>query len=230
MPAKSKSKKRIKPVIEEIVEQTPQPEAAPPENSAETSPKTEEALETADTAQEATPEVQEDNTPQTESKPPQKKTNLKLVFTIAIVSALVAAFVSGGVYVYLSSLDQRSSQQAESSPTPEASAMASATPTPTPAPEVDVSSYSVEVLNGSGKIGAASDGEKVVVAAGFKVDKTGNAGKYDYENTVIQAKDSVDPSAVAKLKDALKKADYNVDVGDKLTSGNYDIVVIVGAN
>jgi hypothetical protein len=218
-----KTRRRIKPVIEEVVEETPK--EVPVEPVVEELTPVESTTE----AEIAPEEVVEEKS-LSEEKRPQRKTNLKLIIVITVISAFVAAVVSGGVYVYLTGLDQRNSGEAQSSPTPEPIVLPTESPAPTAEPELDLTSFSIQVLNGSGKIGAAGGGETVLKDAGFKVSATGNAGKYDYENTVIQAKDAVPAQVISELKDALVKAKYDVKVGDKLTSGNYDVVVIIGAN
>ena len=210
----SKDTKRIKPVIEEIVEEKPSVEViTPPEQ-----------------------ETQVEEAPHLE-KPlvfdEDKKLNIKLIIAITLVSALVAAFVSGGVYVYLSGVEStKNGPSATSSPEPSAepSNEPTATPNATPAP-VDVSKYTVEVLNGSGAIGAASGAKDVLTKAKFNVVKTGNAGRYDYKSTVIQAKAGVPAEVTAKAKKELETAKYKVEMGEALpASSDYDIVVIVGAN
>lgn len=205
-------KKRIKPVIEEVVEEPPKPESLPVEPAIAVEEPKAEAL----------------NKPKKE----EKKLNLKLVFVIMFLSAVVAAVVSGGVYVYLSGIDGTTVKDTIEE-TVEPSATPSTAPAPTEAPEeeVDLSKLSVQVLNGSGIIGAAGKVEDVLVEAGFSVKNTANAQKYDYKETVIQVKASVSAGVVAKIKTALAEADYKVKVGEALpASGSYDVVVTTGAD
>ncbi len=213
------SKKRIKPVIEEIVD-TPVEKVVETTEEPQVTPQV-EATETVETVASEPAKVKQVN---------EKRMNLKLIVVITLVSALVAAVVSGGVYVYLSGISTPSDEQvgqSEATATPQATV----TPSATPEPEIDVSTLSVQVLNGSGAIGAASGGEEVLQEAGFTVTKTGNAGKYDYENTVIQSKSGISAAVVAKVKKALEDGDYSVEIGSALAaSSEYDIVVIVGAN
>lgn len=205
-------KKRIKPVIEEVVEETNKPEE---EKADEVVEKKSEAI-----ASEPEPvkEVKE-----------SKKMNLKLVVVITLVSSLVAAFVSGGVYVYLSGIDStREGPSETSTPVPIISPEATVAPESEP---VDLSEYSVRVLNGSGAIGAAGAGEDILVEAGFTVDSTGNASNYNFKSTVVQVKSSVAAEAVSKAKEALETAKYKVEVGEALPgSSDYDMVVTIGQN
>lgn len=226
MPAKDR--KRIKPVIEEVVEETPivsEPPKEEPQTKVVETPV--EEVENKDPEPEKAPEESTEK----ETKHKENKMNLKLVIVITLVSALVAAFVSGGVYVYLSGLDSLDKPQNEIVLEPEETPESSPSPTPEPEAEVDITEYTVQVLNGSGAIGAASGGEDVLSEAGFNVENTGNAGRYDYESTTVQVKSTVPAGVVDKLKTALEGSDYEVKIGTALAdSAQYDIVVIVGAN
>src|SRR5690606_12503882 len=149
------------PVVETpVVEEAPPPvDTTPVEiKNEETSPvemETPNAVETPDPVP-----VDEVSSRPAEIKAKDNKMNLKLVVVITLVSALVAAFVSGGVYVYLSGLEDVNRDSGnEVILEPEPTSTTSPTPTPTPEAEVDLSEYAVQVLNGSGAIGAASGGE-----------------------------------------------------------------------
>ncbi len=191
--------KRVRPVIEEVVEELPKENVA--------------------IVEEPKPLAQKDS----------KRMNLKLVVVITVVSSLVAAFVSGGVYVYLSGLESLSETRDEQpeetitpSPTPESTA--------TPEPEtIDVTQYKVQVLNGSGAIGAAGVGEEILTEAGFNISATGNAGNYNFKSTTIQVKSTVPAEVVNHAKKALEDSEYEVEIGQPLpTSSSYEMVVTIG--
>lgn len=168
---------------------------------------------------------------QAKEESPQSKVNIKLVVIITVVSALVAAIVSGGVYVYLSGAESLE-KPLEATPAPVVLETPAVTASPSPSPEpVDVSKVTVRVLNGSGKIGAAGAGEDVLVRAGFKVGSTGNADNYNFKKTVIQIKTGVPAQVVELAKKALEESDYTVEVGGVLpASSDYDMIVTVGLN
>lgn len=208
-------KKRIKPVVEEVVA-----EGGPAPESVEASESEVGHVECVE---------QEGKVAGVER--PRGKTNIKLVIIITIVSALVAAVVSGGVYVYLSGVESFS-RQATPTPTPELISLPTPVPTESPEPEpVDLGDFSVQVLNGSGTPGAARAGEDVLVKAGFRVASTGNAANYNFEATVVQAKPNVAAEVVSEAKKALEGAGYKVEIGEALASSSeYDIVAIIGSN
>lgn len=246
------------PKTEEVVEETPAEESAsekeggvsiePDFSSSSSSENTTadstepETTDTSDTTNETpietTETIKEENTevPAETASPAvetDKKMSFKTVLFTTVISALVAAFVSGGVYVYLSSRDASDEAMEKIVATEEATPEPTTVPTATPAPqdETDLTEFSVQVLNGSGKIGAAGKGSDSAESAGFVVDNTGNADNYDYEESVVQAKEDVPQSAVDKLVTALEDDGYKVKIGKDLASSNkYDIVIIVGSS
>ncbi len=219
-------KKRIKPVIEEIVETKsafPKEESSNTQNSEKA-----EKDENGNLKQSLERKIEH---PSLGTSKVESRINFGLIIVIILISALVAAIVSGGVYVYLSGLESLNKKQEEPEP---ATTFSTPVPTPMDQPEqepVDLSQYSVQVLNGSGIVGAAKSGENILIKAGFKVNSTGNAANYSFKTTVVEAKDSVLPEVLSKVKDALEKGGYEVEMGKKLKeSSQYDIVVTMGPN
>lgn len=155
---------------------------------------------------------------------------LKIVVVVTVLVAVFVAILAGGIYVYKSGVSDSDDQDMalEATPTP-------SEPTATPTPEADsmmeeveLSELSIQVLNGSGVIGAASAVEDLLVAGGAEVLDVGNAGNYDYEVTVIQAKGGVPKATVSEIE-ALLADDYEIELGDALSEdGQYDVVVTVG--
>lgn len=232
-------------VVETVIEETPsgkvsvEPDFSNLSSTVET-PETTEAPAEETTTTEVVEEVsdteaQSSNEPAKEEKTQTegKGMGFKTILFITLISALVAAFVSGGVYVYLSgvnSLDLGSKEETQEEV--QESTAPSPTPSPTPEPEeeVDLSEFSVQVLNGSGQIGAAGKGSDSVESVGLTVDDTGNADNYDYEETVVQVKSTVPSSVVDKVIQALEDDGYSVEEGDELKSSDeFDMIVIVGS-
>ena len=261
-------KKRPKAVVEEVVEEPQAEEVAAEETTEAETPaaenpaaETEAAAPAAEPAPAApvetpapTPTVvepaplevgdtgsSEDSSSSTPEEPQKekKKLNIKMIIIITIISALVAAFVSGGVYVYLNGRDaatqntteteEDSTEDTTDEETAEETTEEESTDDEETTEETDLTSYTIRVLNGSGQIGAAGDASDVIEGAGFEVTDTGNADNYEFTDTIVQAKDSVDSSALDTLVDALS-GEYSVDTGDTLEdSEDYDIIVTVGS-
>jgi hypothetical protein len=81
----------------------------------------------------------------------------------------------------------------------------------------------VEVLNGAGDVGAAARVTEVLRAAGFDVKTYGNAGRYDYELSIV-----LDRSGRPGAADAVAAALRGAEVREELDSELYlDATVIL---
>jgi len=212
----------MRPVIEEIVDQ-------PEQNSSQ--PDSQQELE-----QEHDPKLAEEKAQEFISQPPpsrssQSKTNFKLILLITIITALIVGFVAGGIYVYFSGLSDANQTVVTPTPTPESSKTPAPTPALTPTPEpVEPSEYSISVLNGSGRIGAAGELSQILEDGDYVVDNIGNASRYDFEETVVQLTPDVPASLGLQLKTLLSDS-YEVIVGKELAENNqYDVVITVGSS
>ncbi len=93
---------------------------------------------------------------------------------------------------------------------------------------LDLKAYNIEILNGSGKSGAAKAMQTLLEAKGFKVAMTGNASSSNYQNTVLSYKDSVPSDYRNAVEQALKTV-YNIKETSPLPSGGkVDLKVIIG--
>ena len=224
-------KKRVRQVVEEVVPQvddvpTPAPQETPSVEGFEA------AVQVPDT-----PQVQEaapPTTPINQNINYSDKPSFFKLLLLTVGVALGVAITGGSLYVYFSGISKVKSNVPEKTPsstlpptaTPFASSDTSASPSATP----NLGSYKISVLNGSGKIGVASDVKTILAKAGFTVTSTGNAQSFDYTSTIIQVKPNVDASVVDILKKALSGS-YQVKVGDKLDlSNSFDIVITVGSS
>ncbi|HUD44296.1 MAG TPA: LytR C-terminal domain-containing protein [Patescibacteria group bacterium] len=101
----------------------------------------------------------------------------------------------------------------------------STTPTPSVNPKTAVT---INVLNGSGVVGAAGTMATSLKTLGYTVNGTGNAATFDYSNVVIEVKKS-EPGLLKQLKTDLSK---NYSIGSAsatLTDSNTtDAIIIVG--
>jgi len=140
---------------------------------------------------------------------------------IAIIIVVLFLLIGGGIFM------SRRGGEPTPTPTPEIF-QPQEEPTQVPEVEVDISTFKVKVLNGTAIAGLAAKVQASLEEAGFTVSGVGNADKKDYQQVVIQAKESVPASAITKLKDELAKT-YTVGTQEELASDNEDdIVVIVG--
>ncbi len=144
----------------------------------------------------------------------------KILIIVAILLLL-----AGGYFYYQSTQNRESgvsvTEPKENEPTE---------PTPTKV-EVKKDAFTIEILNGSGIAGEAGRAQELLESADFKIDSTGNAENYDFEETVIQAGSDVDEAWIELLRDELGKQ-YTVKSGvTKLdeTASDADVVVIVGS-
>src|SRR3989344_5330647 len=177
---KRKSKRHVKAIVEETV---------PLESAVETSEQPHGIIGE---------EVKKEEIREAEKE--QGKNVLKL-FTIAFLSMIFVAIVTGGVYTYLSGV---SLSKNEIKITPE------------------LTPYKVNVLNGSGKIGVASQIKTDLATGGFKKITTNNANSFDYQETLVSAKENVPETVTNLIKEILSKK-YTVADGESLKeSSSFD--------
>lgn len=142
-----------------------------------------------------------------------------------LLGLLIAGIIGGGIFVYQKSI-KSSKQVVEISGTPTPTIVIS--PQASPSPELKLSDIKIKVLNGSGKAGEAGKLTEVLKKANFVVAKTGNADKYDYEQTIIEVKKEVSKEALSVLDKTLKDLyDFKYSSGE-ISDKLYDIVIIIG--
>lgn len=190
------------------------------ENEAESHSEEQTNPQEQETAVETVPEtpMSAEPTPQAE----EKKTNMKLVIILTAFIALILGGVAGGVLVFLS--NSNSTKEAEVSPTP----IATVAPTATPEPEVDKQSVTVNIQNGSGIAGEGGKMSEYLTDEGFKVGTVGNASSFDHDETIIQAKSTVEQAFIDALTKSLS-AKYKMGTSTKLTTGSSDLIIIIGS-
>ena len=145
----------------------------------------------------------------------RKKSNR--TFYIVILGIIVLIVV--GVFIFNKKLIK--GETVESSPSP------SPTPTQTPKPALDRAQWSFEVLNGTEVTGAAKKVADQLKELGYKIVKTGNADKSNYEETQILVKDDLKEKidlVIADLKDVIKIASVAGELKDSTASAR----IIIG--
>ena len=91
---------------------------------------------------------------------------------------------------------------------------------------VDKSAVSITVLNGAGIDGYSAQAAEVLTNNGFKVDETGNAESFVYDETLVIYREEKDKTAAEAIVQALGK-------GRTVSAGVYyslktDVQVVVG--
>lgn len=108
------------------------------------------------------------------------------------------------------------------------------TPLPTPEPgakeeALDLSSYKLEILNGSGVAGEAKAVQEVLRAEGFSNFELANATSSAFTETVIEVKESVPEKVFLNIERALN-SDYTIKKSDTPLTENsaYDVIITIG--
>jgi hypothetical protein len=96
-------------------------------------------------------------------------------------------------------------------------------------PAVDLKAYSIEILNGSGKAGAARAMADNLSAQGFSAAMVANASSPNATSTTISYKTDI-PTAYREAISAALSIMYNViDMGSALNpNGNVDVMIVIG--
>lgn len=243
-----KEKKRIRPVVEEIipdsVEKTDSMEGKKEEvKNEEIKNKEAKIIEpekndnlVVDQKADSPLTTSKESSPQIEDTY-KEKTNFLTLFILTIGVALLVAISAGGIYVYLNgikSLDEEkdivSQEQILETPLPEVTEeqKEESTKSGEIIDKDQLSKLKVSILNGSGKIGAAGAVKTIIEKEGFKVVNTGNASNFNFKQTQISAKESVSQEIVDLLNKSLESK-YKLEKGTVLESKSlYDIVITVG--
>lgn len=99
--------------------------------------------------------------------------------------------------------------------------------TPSPVPTQTLETYKIEILNGTGAPGVASQAKSLFIDAGFSNLTTDNADSFDHKDTLVKLKTDIPEVVFKSIKEAL--AEYTVVKGDDLSEKeDYDAIVIVG--
>jgi hypothetical protein len=161
--------------------------------------------------------------------------NYKQWFLIAIVAGLILIVISGGVWVYQKTVKNKPPATDQITPTPireETTITPEAEVTPgevttTPSAKEELK---IQILNGGGVKGEAGRAALLLGKAGFKNIKTGNAARFDYEQTEISIKEG-EKEFLQDLTEALAE-NYTVSSDSKTLEAKdtYDVVIILGKN
>src|SRR3990167_11363893 len=193
----------------------------------------EETLAEQSTVETAGQVAQKDVEPNLKEADDRPHPNVVKLFAIAFASMVFVAVISGAVYTYLNGVSSLRTEGVTPTSKPHPEDKEPLTGTPGPAPtlkeQVDLSVYKLVVLNGSGKIGVASQAKSDLAKAGFVSISTNNAGAFDFAETLVSAKESVPESVKSLVKGTLSKS-YAVADGEALPpASGFDIEITLGS-
>jgi len=94
---------------------------------------------------------------------------------------------------------------------------------------INLGQYKLKIENGSGLPGEAGKVKEILVAEGFKEVETGNADRFDYQETEVKLKANL-PDEVEKTIERALNDTYvlKVDREGLQSDADYDVLVIVG--
>lgn len=156
---------------------------------------------------------------------------------LKIILLFVLGFVVGGVSVgavlyfvpfQKTEPKETSAEQETTTPAATIEEAEEATESAEAEEELDLSTYSLQILNGSGVAGAAGAVQKILEDSGFAVFDLGNADSYNYQETEIQVIGGLPKGVYDEIEKAL--TDYNVVLSEENLSedSEHDVVIIVG--
>ncbi len=152
--------------------------------------------------------------------PAESKAGGNKLFWIIIAIFAVLGVAAGGIGIYL---QNKSKPTLLASPAPEVS------PLPSSSPEVQLNrkDLQIQVLNGSGVVGAAKKAQDYLEGLGYKVAAVGNASSSDYTTTQISLKDSKKDFLSMLKKDLSGKYDVANTADSLEDNSKYDAVIIL---
>lgn len=143
----------------------------------------------------------------------------KTIAVLTILGILVWAGIILGIFYY----KKREESQIEI----QKSQVSAPLPTQVAKEEADISSYTIQVLNGSGTNGVASSVKNKLEETGFQNIGVGNSDSSSYKETLVALKKEVPEEVFEKIKETLK--DYSVIKSETLEDDfGYDVRIIVG--
>jgi len=170
-------------------------------------------------------------------EPQQKKSKLPLILIVLII-------IGFGVFFGFRNSQKKSSQEPTTSPTQEPTTEPTLEPTqeatpsptikltPTAAPTASVirkaQDLNIQVLNGSGKVGAAGEVASHLKNKGYTHIETGNADNFDYEKITIKIKESQNKYLGDIQNDLSDTYSLSSSSGTLSATGLFDVAVIVG--
>lgn len=217
-------KEEIKPVVEEPQEKKVAESDSVSEKEEATSTSNVADANVAKANKETEPEDVTESKEKEESKENEGSGTSKKRFWINLVIIFIGTVIIVTFFLFLrqQKIDEMNKQEQVNIPKP----TKAVTPTPK---EIDVSTYSIDILNGSGVAGAAAKAKTLLTDKSYNVTSTGNADTSNYAKTIIKVKKSV-PSAYTEALKNLLLPTYALDtVATLADTETTDVVIIIGS-
>jgi hypothetical protein len=141
-----------------------------------------------------------------------------------IIIVLILALIGGGVwYMFFRAPEEEIIDEPVSTPT-----VAEVISSPTPTVEaVNKADIKIQILNGSGVVGAAGKAQSALTAVGYTGIEVGNADSYTYKTTVVAFGDTVPEPVKQEITTELEKIYGKIDTKPN-TSTKYNVVITIG--
>lgn len=152
-----------------------------------------------------------------------RKNNLEN-FAVAILLAIIALCLGVIVWYFWANFNKDKGQSVNHN---HVISFPAVSPTPLSSPAIG-EELKVEVLNGSGVSGQASEVAKNLEDAGFKDVATSNAPDADGKQTTTEFKKAVPSDLKQKVIDVLKKDFTNIVSKQASESADFDIIITTG--
>lgn len=140
----------------------------------------------------------------------------------AIIVVGVAVLVGGGLIFLSGRSGGLSGFVAQPTPTP------TVTPIPTLAPALSRADLTIQVLNGSGVVGAAGKMRELLEEKGYSVANVGNTDEYTYEETQILVKQDLEAYLTMFKEDLGEEYSIGSTSASLEEDSPYDAQIIVG--
>lgn len=198
-----------------------------------TSADSDDVQEQKDTLEE--PATQEESPEDAETPEEEQKAKLsissflnKKFIWIGLPAILIIGALIGGIFIYRAGVKSARIVQEEPSPTPLPSPTETAEPSPEP--ELKREDLKLQVLNGRGVAGTASDAKEFLEGLGYKDVAVGNADSFDFEKTEVSIKEDKKDYLEMLTDDLSKEYVVSEDTETLDAESDFDAVITIGKN
>lgn len=165
---------------------------------------------------------------------PRVKRGFSFPFVPVIIVLVVASLTAGGVYFFTaggggSTVASIIQNVPFNQPTPTPEPTSTPEPTPTPTPSIERDQLNIKIQNGSGVAGKAGEVQDILADLEYGDIISENADSFDYETTVIQAKEASGEAIINLISEDLAEFVDNPETSTDLDDEEAaDAIIIVG--